>query len=227
MVEKVQYNGFEVSPFDQKVYITDTSTQSEEQYVVHTETIVHSLLSINGRKGSITVTPDRRMFRRYRQMSSPSNSNSVVSTRLAYDQISNTYQALVDIVEDTAAQLRNSDYWNGYHDGSGKKWDTIVTEYVIDNAIDVNMLLELGKMFVDWDMVPCNEHNAFFKIGDWKRTTGSYVYNEYAGTPEICDNCGADLSKHKTVASVSESTRTPTTYRCSHCGERFESITTG
>lgn len=181
MSKTVNYKGFRITAFEYKMYITDTNKNPEETYVIYRDSIICSLLSINESKEGLDVTPQKRVFEQYTESSPTNNSQSVITQQLDDNNIPKAYENLIEVTEDTAERLSDDDYGKNNFDSSGKTWATIVKEYVIGNEyINIDEMIDIVKMFIDWNMVPCNDRHAFFEIGDWKKShEKSNLYDQF------------------------------------------------
>lgn len=74
-------------------------------------------------------------------------------------------------------------------------------------------------------MAICPKHDHLIPASQWGCPNGSYVYNMCKQGTKECPECGKTETLE--VSSTSNSTRSPTTYRCSECGELVRGITTG
>ena len=224
--EKSTFDGIEVSAFEESVYLT-LEEGDGSQYCADVMTIVKTLVQIRGRS-NLEVGAVKRKFGNA-DPDGFTNDNDIVTAHFGdTSELHEAHMTLVEKVEEIVNGLKEDDYWTGYRDGSGSSWSDIAWKAVkkeFEGSIDLS--LQLGEMFIEWGLVPCNRKNALFPIGKWGRPDGSYVATLSLQEVNKCTGCGSDLSETKEVVESPASTRRGTKYKCTCCDKTWRGITTG
>lgn len=135
---------------------------------------------------------------------------------------------MVEILNDGVAWLENGD-------GADRSWcdDTTrsdkLLKYVSDNwrESDPGILQDVAEALVTQDLMLCNRTGKLFTLGNWGRSTGSYVATVASDEARRCPNCGAPKDEFWECIRSSRRIRVPNKYKCQNCGKTTSGITTG
>lgn len=223
----------ELSVFPDKLYVT-VFDGHKSQYLAKPQAIFGSAVRIKHlRADGLKVEP---ILRRY-NVCRGEDVYRPEQVHVKHSSASNchpTHLKLVQEVAETIKGIEDSEYWNGYRDGSGDKWEDVAWQAFFEEW-DGNkeLLTEVGDWYADIGTVPSNRSKAHFPIPNWGTTAGgNYVATISSIESGDCPKCGESLSDTQTVTRPSGSNaRKATKYKCDPdrggCGYSYKGITTG